>query len=105
MSVIKEYALPAKLTVGPIPIYAHKRSKHKSMIVSFIICLVRQTVRQITKRKKRIRNMKTNKQQAILFIIFSILFFLITDSTFYTAYKERNTKTLFVKYIVADSPN
>ena len=53
----------------------------------------------------RRRNMKTNKQQAILFIIFSILFFLITDSTFYTAYKERNTKTLFVKYIVADSPN
>lgn len=49
--------------------------------------------------------MKTNKQQAILFIIFSILFFLITDSTFYTAYKERKTKTLFVKYIVADSPN
>lgn len=43
--------------------------------------------------------MKTNKQQAILFIIFSILFFLITDSTFYTAYKERNTKTItdFVK--------
>lgn len=55
VSVIKEYALPAELTVGPIPIYAHKKSKHKSMTVSFIIFLVKQTVRHITRKKVQIK--------------------------------------------------
>ena len=74
-------------------------------IISFMIAIALLVISLYNFIIKRENSSFINIIIAILFIIFSILFFLITDSTFYTAYKERNTKTLFVKYIVADSPN